>query len=1243
MFRFLRTVIILTLNLTFLYCISQDAKLVLPIGHTEMITFTEFSPDARKILTVSRDNIIKVWDSETGALLLDLKGHFSTISSAQFSPDGKKILSASYDRTAKVWDAETGQIQLDLKLHKEGVTSAEYNSDGTRIVTASLDKSAIIWNSTSGLPIQWLNAPSRNDTLKWNIWEKAPFAHFSPNNLMVVTNLNDSTVKVWQPETGQLILNIPFPRRFIKTASFAPNSQSILIVHQGQDFKTGMTEVWNIQNKSASLVLNSPWVGLSKFTHDGKKVISSSSSKVEILDIFSGDTKTLTLGKGNYFTSRFEISSDSKTIMTYTLDNLARLWDINSGRLKHILKGHTNTVNCGAFSYNDKYVATGSADHTVKIWNTNFGSLWTDIRGHSTRVISARFSPDGTKIVTVSTDSITRIWDSQTCIPVNQLKGHTQRITGAKFNLDGNRIVTYAADSTARIWDAIDGKPLLTIRNRTGSISSIEFSPDGQRIVAASNDLTAKVWNALSGKLLFILKGHTDFVNSASFSKNGKYILTASRDNTAKVWDGVTGMHIYDINYHEKNLVSANFTNDDKFIATRARDTVQFWNIQDGSFYSKRKEVSGNVKYSPDGKKGVIIYPGMFSARVWNTVTNKWLFELRGHNDFVIDAEFSPDGNRILTASFDNTVKLWDAATGKLVYTFFSIDKSDYLVVDNDFRYDGTPAARKFLYFTCGSEVIDLEQVKESLWVPSLAERINKGEIINDAKLKDLSICGLMPQITSRGSEQDGYSFTIKSGHGGLGKTTLLINGNPTKDYETENLKKIPEGYELRVDKKELEPYLIKGIPNPITVKAYTSENSIYSKATHVALDDTGHIAVTPNLYCVIIGVSKYKDTSLKLNYAAKDAVDIGKAIAMTSRKLLGKDNVFIYNFNTGDTRYAYPDKRNIQLIFDSISGRAKANDILLIFFAGHGIVQGEAKKQFYFLTSDATSFNNFASTAISTAELIDWIKPEKIKAQKRILILDACNSGQAINDIAQLKDFVSVRNNDIAEERREIERLNDQAGMYILSASASNQKAYEMGIFQQGLLTYSLLKAVKQRPDILEDNRYLNLSRWFDAARRGVSDFMNQFGTKGMQEPQVISNTSFNIGIVDQEVVDQIFIEAEKPIFSKCEFRNSSTRIDDLNLRTTIDQICRQPLTGDKLTKVFFQQEYNGSDGYIISGDYKISGSEVVVTFDLIKGGKIFINKSPWKVKGTIDNKKYIAEQIVKRCLEGLLSKKLY
>ena len=321
------------------------------------------------------------------------------------------------------------------------------------------------------------------------------------------------------------------------------------------------------------------------------------------------------------------------------------------------------------------------------------------------------------------------------------------------------------------------------------------------------------------------------------------------------------------------------------------------------------------------------------------------------------------------------------------------MDSTDYLIVDKDYHYDGTPAARKLLYYTCGTEVIELQQLKDKLWVPDLSERINKGEKINSPALSDLNICGLTAELEDVGDIAGSYKFKITPRGGGLGETVLYINNNETRRYKPEQVVKTDDGYILTIPRDSIQPYLVPGNFNPVSLKTFTKENDILSRGLIIVADETKKKTQAPNLYAVIVGVSEYKAAELSLNYAAKDAQDIGNVIALSAKKLLNQDSnehVFLFNLNTGADRYSYPDKESIRLVFDSIAKRAVASDILLVFFAGHGTVEVDKnnQKQFYFLTADASSFINVEANGISTKELIEWIQPQKIKAQKRILIL---------------------------------------------------------------------------------------------------------------------------------------------------------------------------------------------------------------------------------------------------------------
>jgi hypothetical protein len=269
-------------------------------------------------------------------------------------------------------------------------------------------------------------------------------------------------------------------------------------------------------------------------------------------------------------------------------------------------------------------------------------------------------------------------------------------------------------------------------------------------------------------------------------------------------------------------------------------------------------------------------------------------------------------------------------------------------------------------------------------------------------------------------------------------------------------------------------------------------------------------------------------------------------------------------------------------------------------------------------------------------------MKPANIKAQKRILILDACNSGQAVNELVKVggsdQNYLAARNDDRAEQIKAIDKLNEKSGLFILAASASNQSAYEMGRYSQGLLTYALLKAIKQQPDILEDNKYLNVSRWFNAAEKTVSDMVRETGNR--QEPQIVSAGNFNIGIVDTEVVAGIKLANEKPLFTASNFQNSDEAIadDDLEISKYINQRMNDISGRGNDSRISYVTSTSAPDAYSLSGRYEVNGEAVIIKIT-IRQNKVV--KYKFELPGKKNDLKALAEHVVTMAADWLSKKK--
>ena len=1180
-----------------------NGQLVIDLkAHKDYVTTASFSPDGKYIVTASYDKTAKLWNAQDGQLVADLKGHTNDIYNASYSPDGKYIVTASADRTAKVWNAKDGQLVADLKGHSNRVWNASFSPNGKYVLSESEDSTAKLWNTISGQLVATFKGQNG-----------LPVTSFSPDGKYIVTASRDSTIKIWNTVNGQLVSNLNGHRDYVYNVSYSPDGKYIVTFS-----KDSTAKVWGVTDGKlvADLKVQTNLVYSALYSPDGKYIVTTSrDSTAKIWNTVSGQLVTILKGhRGSVYSALY--SPDGKYIVTASRDSTAKVWNAVSGQLvanlqgnkkrvtsaffspdgKHILtrgdnsliieesemkvwnpitgqlvtvlKGHTQGIASASFSPDGEYIVTisgsftlkkdgGNGDHTaVKVWNAANGQLLADLKGHTREVSSASFSPNGKYIVTASNDSTAKVWNTISGKLVATLKGHTSYVNNASFSPDGKYIVTYSGDSNAKIWDAISGQLVATLKGRTGYfLPCASFSSDGNYIVTTSYDSTARVWNPFSGKLVATLKGHTSYVNNASFSPDGKYIVTASGDSTAKVWNTANGQLVTDLKGHTGYVNNASFSPDGKYVVTVSMDnTAKVWNTANGQLVANLKGHIGYVRsasFSLDGKYIVTLSMDN-TAKVWDAVSWQLIKTIEGNNGYFDKIDFN---NRRITKVDNSEVSIYDLESGKRLYTFFAMDTTDYLVYDKDNRYDGTPAARKLLYFTCGTEIIELDQLKDQLWVPNLAERIMNGETINAQKLSDLNICNLTPVVDTIEQTALQYRFQITPRLGGLGATIVYVNGIEIKRYTGQQLIKQKDVYQLAIDKKELQQFFTSDKENSIVVKALTAKNSISSRSASISEKGKEITSAAPDLYAIVVGVSDYKGDGMDLKFAAKDAVDIGNAIDASAKKLLntdGKEHVFIYKINTAADRDQFPEKNSIKQAFTEIAAKAKTNDILLVFFAGHGVMEAE-KKQFYFLTADASNATvsvALKDVGISTDELTEWIKPQVMKAQKRILIFDACNSGQAIKEMISIgkkdQNFLAARGDDKGNQIKAIEKLNERSGMFILSASASDQKAYEMGKYNQGALTYSLLKAIKEEPGILEDRKYLNISRWFNAAEKTVGELSRETGTR--QQPQIVSTTNFNIGVVDEEVRNKIVLPFEKPMFTRSDFRNISSALTILS-----------------------------------------------------------------------------------------------
>jgi WD40 repeat protein/class 3 adenylate cyclase/type II secretory pathway predicted ATPase ExeA len=374
-------------------------------------------------------------------------------------------------------------------------------------------------------------------------------------------------------------------------------------------------------------------------------------------------------------------SPDGSLLATAGSDRTARLWDGASGRPVHVLRGHRDPVLGVAFGPDGSLLATSSQDGTVRIWDVAAGTQHLVLRGppgeefYNFSGLTPAFSPDGSRVASGGWFS-TPVWDLATGRISMVLPRQKWEAVGVTFSPDGTRVAT-AVSLDVKTWDAQTGEPLTTLSGHTGDVLGLAYSPDGQRIATGSDDGTAQVWDAATGQSLLTMAGHTRDVNQVAFTPDGGRLLTGAADGTARLWDvsPTGGRDWLTVPGPADRQGGVSFSPDGTSFAVPGQVTgVTIRDVETGAKIITLKGHDATIRrmaFSPDGTR-LAGSDGsgqgntwVKTVPVWDVTTGELVMTLRGHTGPVSAVAYSPDGLRLATGSWDGTVRLWDAFSGK--------------------------------------------------------------------------------------------------------------------------------------------------------------------------------------------------------------------------------------------------------------------------------------------------------------------------------------------------------------------------------------------------------------------------------------------------------------------------------------------------------------------------------------------------------------------------------------------------
>ena len=320
-----------------------------------------------------------------------------------------------------------GEIR-QYKGHKDAVTSVAFSPDGRRVLSASVGETALqLWDVETARQIKLFRGHK----------EGVKSVAFSSDGRRALSAGDDGTLRLWNVETGSEIRSLKDPPGFPVSVALARDGRLAL---------------------SASTDLR-----VSNGTYSSKP-----HSNVVLWDVESGtEVRRFTEDRSKTSFNGVAFSPDGRKALLGCGEDLY-LWDVESGRQLHCLKGHKASIVSVAFAPDGRRAVSGSIDGTIRLWDLDKGA---ELRvfEHKERIFSVALSADGRRLLfgsggevqyetkggpptyTVG-DKTVYLWDVDRWSEVHRFTGHTHNVYCVAFSPDGHRALSGSGDSTVRLW-----------------------------------------------------------------------------------------------------------------------------------------------------------------------------------------------------------------------------------------------------------------------------------------------------------------------------------------------------------------------------------------------------------------------------------------------------------------------------------------------------------------------------------------------------------------------------------------------------------------------------------------------------------------------------------------------------------------------------------------------------------------------------------------------------------------------
>lgn len=374
------------------------------------------------------------------------------------------------------------------------------------------------------------------------------------------------------------------------------------------------------------------------------------------------------------------VRSTDRCIVSGGDDGALHLWSPVQGRSVR-LEGHAGAVYRVAAADHAEVIASASRDGTIVVWDLRDGRRRHELTRSVRSVSFLAVTPDGRKTIAAWTDSHQRSWAVGQAPPAGVPAGSMVLSVLAS---DQRSFLASVSENALRVWDTATGTLTHTLEEGPRWVQAVALSPDRSRVISANDSDRLSIREIDTGRVLGIFEGHAHGVRAIATTRDGRRLVTGGADRMIKVWDA-TSTERFSRPQHAESVTQLALTPDAAHLVSGAwNGTMTLWRTASGEPERHCAEHNGPVQAVAISLDGKWLASGSQDGiiHVYALASGELVHVLQGHRNrpsklsphITMPAEIlalaiTPDGKRLVSASGDSTLIVWELASGRALWT----------------------------------------------------------------------------------------------------------------------------------------------------------------------------------------------------------------------------------------------------------------------------------------------------------------------------------------------------------------------------------------------------------------------------------------------------------------------------------------------------------------------------------------------------------------------------------------------